>query len=427
MNMSIVRNLYGAATFAASLPVFPILLLRRRSRERLGERYGGWNLKLSDCLWFHGASVGEVNGLLPVIKRVHELSPQLPLLMSAMTVTGLERARPQVAHTRLLPLDVPIWIRRALGGVQPRALDFSETELWPCLVEYLAQRTVPMFLVNARISDYSFDRYKRMRGLLSPLLTKLNAILVSSQQAAERFTSLGADPARIEVTGNAKYDVKPALSAADDILRLRRRFFADDQPLLVLGSLRPDEEKIWFPLIKKAQQELGSLQVVVAPRHKEKFDYFGQALQSLGIAFRRWSGEKDGGGPAQPNAASVVLLDTMGDLNAVYALADVAFVGGTLVNIGGHNPLEPAAYGACVALGPSTANVADVVVALREKDALISVSDDDSVWKLLQRLALRDAALKQIGQRGQEVWRTFTGATERIVQCLEPILRKSVP
>ncbi len=414
--MNMIRKLYGLMTFLASAPIFLLMLTRERGRARIFERFGKWGLELNDCIWFHGASMGEINGLLPVIKKMKEAQPTLPILVTATSVTGLEKAKEAANYVRLLPLDNPFWLQIALKKISPRAFVFSETEIWPALLDYLFGRKIPMLLVNARISDKSWPSYQKMQGLVAPSLKQLSAILVSSQQSADRFQALGAKPESIEVLGNAKYDVKPSISSAEEAYKLRQRFFSNGAPVLVLGSVRPEEEESWFGAVKKANAGSdGGVNLVLAPRHKEKFTYFEEALKRFAIDYVKWSQIRDSQSADVPGGRRVVFLDTMGELGAVYSIADVAFVGATLVNIGGHNPLEPAAYGACVVMGPYVQNVSDVLTAMKEKDACIQIQSGEEVEGIVGRMCRNDPTLKEIGGRGKAVWESYRGASDKIL------------
>ena len=417
--MTFGRRLYGIATFAISIPLFPLLLLKKRSRERVLERYGIWNLSLPECAWFHGSSMGEINGLLPVIRKFKEKYPELPVLVTATSATGAEKALSVTPHVRLLPFDSKVWLRQALKKVSPRVFVFAETELWPELVDLLHERRVPMYLVNSRISDRSWPNYQRMKGYIAPLLKKLSAVLVSSRQSADRFIQLGADSSLVEVLGNAKYDVKPALSSSEEAMRLKSRFFKEDLPVLVLGSLRPGEDAVWFPAIRKCFRQGMKFGVVIAPRHLEKVGFFSNELNSAGLEFSLWAEIKQGARGPVDGEHPVVMLDTMGELNSVYGMADLAFVGATLVNIGGHNPLEPAAYGACVLVGPYCQNVSDVLAAMKENDAFVMVASQSDAEDVAAKMANRDASLRQIGERGRAVWQSYTGASEKILERIK--------
>ena len=417
-----LNALYSASVFAGSLPLYPLFMLGSRGRLRISERYGDWRLTLPDCIWFHGASLGEMNGLLPLMKAVRTGFAQLPILASATSTTGLERAQLGSDHQRLLPLDSTVYLKRALRDIYPRALVFGETELWPGLIGYLSSRGVPMLLVNARISDHTFPRYRLMRPVLGPLLSKLQMVLASDQQSAERFEIMGVPKGKLVVTGNSKYDLVPVLSDQDAIAEFRKSFFENDAPVLVLASLRPGEEQYWFPALQHAREHDLTLNVIVAPRHAEKFQFFADSLASHGLPFVRRSEKQN----AALGRSGIVLLDTLGELSRVFAFAQAAFVGATLVEIGGHNPLEPAMYGACPVLGPHTANIRDIAGRLDKAEAVTKVRSTQDIIQFMERLASRDGAIRERGERAKAVWSECCGATARIAGYVKPFIERGV-
>lgn len=416
------NQLYSAATLAASVPLYPLFLSRARGRARIGERYGYWSLNLEDCLWIHGASVGEMNGLTPVMRAIKHAAPGLPLLATATSVTGLEKAAPVSDVQRLLPFDSQLYLSRALARVRPRAFVFAETELWPGLLNYLRQREVPRLLVNARMSDHSFPRYRMLKPIVQPLLSGLDQILVSDQISEERFLALGAPRERVLVVGNAKYDLSPALTAPDEINKLRRWLFSEEWPILVLASLRPGEEEVWFTALSRAYAAGANLNVIIGPRHQEKFAFFAERLDAFGLKFIRRS-EASAEGPAA-SGVPILLLDTMGELNRMFAVADAAFVGATLIPIGGHNPLEPAMYGACPVLGPYTQNVSDITDSLQRAGALIRIGSEADIAEVIELVVDRSDALREKGARAKQVWQQYCGATSRIVAKILPFLQR---
>lgn len=413
--MSIASALYSSATCLLSLALFPLFMTRPRGRYRIWERYGRWGSGQDEVIWFHGASAGEMNGIVPVMRSMREHYPGLCFLATCTSPSGLDVAAQHAELRYLLPFDSGAWIGGALRRVRPKLFVFAETELWPGLLARLEREGVPSAMINARISDFSIGHYRLARPLVAPALRRLSCILTASEEARTRLIELGADPSVTEVCGNSKYDLKPSLSGERERGELRARFFEDGAPVLVLGSLRPGEEDLWFPALAEAYAQGKRLNVIVAPRHREKFDYFADRLSSSGLSFRRWSG----GASAQ---APVVLLDAFGVLEQAYSFADLAFVGATLVNIGGHNPLEPAAYGVAVALGPYAQNVRDIRAELERRGACLALSDRATIGHAIELVASRSRDLSEMGQRAREVWAANHGASARIVDRLAKLL-----
>lgn len=415
------RLIYSLVTFAASLVCLPIFICHPRGRRRVWERYGLWGIDSPDeVFWFHGASVGEVGGLLPVIDRCRTRFPQRKILLTATSPTGLERAAGKADYLRLLPFDNRLWLALALRRLKPRILVFGETELWPNMLAVLARAQVPMLLVNGRLSEFSRRYYGWLKPLVRDALRELSAIFVLNEKYQARFVEFGADPECVIVSGNAKYDSAPSVADCAQAAELKAVFFTNDPPVLVLGSLRPGEEAVWFPAVTRAFSDGVKVNVIVAPRHQEKTAFFAERLTACGLQYERWSERKEQRAPA-PTA--VVLLDTLGDLEPAYSFADLAFIGGTLIpGIGGHNPLEAAAYGVCIALGPHCENIDDVAAGLEAAGGVRWVRGEADAVQLLRQVGARDAVLREAGERAQLVWRRHSGACEAIVDKIATLI-----
>ncbi len=408
---------YSLMTALLGLLLLPCFALHPRGRVRLIERLGLRQLPPGEYLWFHGASMGEITALLPVLKLVRESFPNSKLLVTATSPTGLDAAGTLAHELRLLPFDSAYFIRRLLGQARIRVLAVAETELWPAVLFETARRGISAVLVNGIITDYTFRSYRRLAPLSRAMVRRFSCILCGTERSRQRFVELGADPATCQITGNSKYDRAPSIGSAADALALKRRFFTQSWPTLVLGSLRPGEEKIWFPVLARATVEQQQACIVVAPRHKEKFAYFAQQLELHGIPFERRSLLQ------QPSQARVLLLDTYGELEAAYSFSEAAFVGGSLVDWGGHNPLEPACYGACVAMGPFARNVREIVEEMSDSKALWPIVTQDDAARLLSAVSQRSPILLEYGKSAQTIWKHHRGASDKIISHLTVLLK----
>jgi 3-deoxy-D-manno-octulosonic-acid transferase len=269
-----------------------------------------------------------------------------------------------------------------------------------------------------------------LRFFFSELLQSFSQIFVVSERDAERFTALGAHREVVSVVGNTKYDAAPSLVGDDEIAALRVKLFPDlaerpDAKIVVLGSVRPSEEEGWISGVKSLLTQGYDIRLVVAPRHAEKFPYFRDKLDTAGLSWRAYSEIVLGNGPvdglrhAEPlTSRKVVLLDTMGVLKSVYGIADLAFIGATLVDIGGHNPLEASMYGCPVCVGPFTSVVKEICDDLSQEGALVRLTSAEEIEPLLSRFRSSPEDFQSMGARGKRVWKRYTGATAKIVGAL---------
>ena len=391
-------------------------LVNAKWRAALPERrlLGDWQTAqfAPGTVWCHAASVGEVIGLAPLL---NELKAEAPLLLTTTSVTGKNEAikRELADNVLLLPFDHPTLVEKALATVNPRLLVVSETELWPNLLFSAQRQGVRCLLVNGRISDYSFPNYQRFRSLIQPALSVFENVLVQTPADRERFVALGAEPSTVDVVGSTKYDTADALASEEELSSFAAQLGIDrDKPCFVAGSVRELEDKTVVEAYLQAKMQHPELQLLIAPRHPERFDEASNLLSSMGLNhWRRSAGEA-------PGAQEVVLLDTLGELRMAYGLGTVSFVGGSLVNIGGHNPLEPAAYGQAVLLGPHTSTVRDAVAALKDVGGAFEVRDTASLTECLLHL-LEDAnACASAGAAARAVSEANLGATSRTLSYL---------
>lgn len=416
-SIGLLSTIYSVVTSLLAPVVGSILALFPRGRRRFDERFGVWGDVPPLAWWFHGASVGEVQGLLPLIELVRSDAPGDRFLLTATSPTGLERGSASVDVTRLLPLDAPFLVRRALHGLTFDRFVLSETEIWPVLLREILSRGAPCHIVNGRISDYTLSWYRAARSVIAPLLSGFTSVSVPDETQRNRFAELGVPPERIHVTGHTKYDRNPCFQGVEARLAARRRFFGsvdDATPIVVLGSVRPGEEKFWFEPLLRVWESGRSCKVIVAPRHAERFSYFWEAINSLRVPSARLS---DGALP-EFRSWDVLLLDTMGDLEEAYAASDLAFVGATLVNIGGHNPFEPAMYGVPVIVGPHVSVIRELVMELSASGGIITVRTEAEIETILHQLCGGSAALRGVGLRGKEVWQVHQGSSRRVIDVI---------
>jgi 3-deoxy-D-manno-octulosonic-acid transferase len=344
------------------------------------------------------------------------------VVISTTTRTGQELARERFGPDRVFycPLDLPWAVRAYLKALQPRLLVLAETEFWPNLLSGCFRRGIPVAVVNARISDRSWPRYRRPRGLWRPFLERLSRVLAQSETDAERLKAIGCSAARVSVAGNLKFDVRAAVEAE---ATQQLRSLANGLRLVVAGSTLEGEEAALVEAWPRLLEAEPRLALVLAPRHPERFAAVAALLDRSGV---RWVKRSDWG--SQPAGAlkalkpgEIVLLDTIGELASVYSLAAVSFVGGSLIPAGGHNPLEPAQFGVAIVMGPHYTNFRAITDDLLAHKGLRTAAKEELAEALMEMLRDRTAAVA-MGERAQQVFNQQAGATGRCVDALRELL-----
>jgi 3-deoxy-D-manno-octulosonic-acid transferase len=364
-------------------------------------------------IWVHAVSVGEVLAVTRLVKSLDAALPGYFVAISTTTRTGQALARERFGANRVFycPLDLPWAVRAYLKALKPRMLVLAETEFWPNLLNGCFRRGIPVAVVNARISDRSWPRYQMLRHLWKPLLGRLSSVLAQSETDAERLIAIGCAPERVAVAGNLKFDVRAAEEA--EATRLLKAKLAGLR-LVVAGSTLEGEEAALLEAWPRLLAADPKLAMVLAPRHPERFAAVAALLEKSENAWTRRSKLE----PAKPlRPGEIVLLDTIGELASVYSLASVAFVGGSVVAAGGHNPLEPAQFGVPIVMGPHYANFVAITDSLRARDALRIAAKEELAAALMALLGDRPAA-EAMGARAREVFERQAGATERCVAAI---------
>lgn len=422
-----VRYLYNVLIYLAA-PVALLVQLWRglrdpSYRDRLGERFGFGAALDEDSIWVHAVSVGEVQAAAPLVRALRKRYAAVPLVLTTVTPTGAERARQLFGADvvlRYVPFDLPGSVRRFFDRVRPRVALIMETELWPNLYSECGRRTIPLVLSSARISPRSVRRYRRLVPLFRDALSHGIVIAAQSAADAERFRSIGANPARTHITGNIKFDFE----LRPDIERLGRAWReaqVPDRPVWVAGSTHEGEEELLLDAHQRLQREHPRALLVLVPRHPNRFEAVAALLTRRGVSWAsRASGQPIGGDCA------VLLGDTMGELMLFYAAADVTFVAGSLQPVGGHNLLEPAAVGVPILTGPHNFNSEDVFRKMQEAGAVRVVDDAPALAGALVKLLADDAARRDMGAAGLAVVRDNRGALDRLVGLVTPLIDREL-
>ncbi len=404
----------------------PALLIRLlvRARREPGYRYniaGRLGLLLEapprSTIWVHAVSVGETRAAAPLIERLLNEYPSHELVLTQTTAAGRDVAlelfgsRVRIAW---MPWDLPAVQRRFIAGMRPTLLILMETEIWPNLIAACGAMRVPALLVNARMSERSMRRYRLLPHLTSSTLAGLRSILVQSEQDARRFSALGAQ--NIHVTGNLKFDIAPP--AAQTKLAAAWRTSLDARPVLLLASTRDGEETLLLDALLPLLSE--DVLIALVPRHPNRFDEVAEMLRSRGLSVCRRSTNE------MPDATTRVWLgDSMGEMFAWYALADLALIGGSWLPLGGQNLIEACAVGCPVLIGPHTFNFAQATEDAIAAGAAVRVDDVHSAAREAGRLLAEPATLKAMGEAGRAFAQAHRGATERTITLIEPLLREA--
>ncbi|WP_296266094.1 lipid IV(A) 3-deoxy-D-manno-octulosonic acid transferase [Pseudomonas sp. UBA6562] len=421
------RTLY-TLLFHLGLPLLALrLYLRARKApayaERVGERFAR-NLPAmaSGGIWVHAVSVGESIAAAPMVRALLEAYPALPVTLTCMTPTGSERIRamfadePRVQHC-YLPYDLPWAVRGFLDRVRPRLGIVMETELWPNLIHQCAKRGIPVALANARLSERSARGYARFAKLTRPMLGEMSLIAVQTETEAQRFRDLGARPECVRVTGSIKFDLKIDEQLLPRAQALRAQWGASQRPVWIAASTHEGEDASILEAHRRVLQAHGDALLILVPRHPERFDAVAAQCREGFTSVRRSSGE--------PVLAQTQVLvgDSMGELLFLYALADIAFVGGSLVERGGHNPLEPAALRLPVLMGPHVFNFLEIGAMLREAGALQQVEDAQELAQAVLRLIESPQEARHMGEAGRAVMQANQGALRRLLEGIAGLMR----
>ena len=407
-----------------SLPWWIVQMLRLgKYRSGLGERLGFVPARLNDvkpgCIWVHAVSVGEVLAVSQLITELQLKYPDRQILVSTTTATGQSLARQRFGENRVffMPLDFGFAVRRYLTALQPQLIVIAETEFWPNFLHLAGKRQTSLAIVNARISDRSFPRYRRFSRFFRSVLAEVDLFLAQTLEDAQRLREIGAATGRIQVSGNLKFDIRP--NPQPMLVNGLRAAFSKDSPVLVCGSTAEGEEGPLLQAFKRVQERFPAAILVLAPRHPERFEKVAATAAAGGFVLQRrsaWS-------PPQPISSGIFLLDSVGELAAVYELADIAFVGGSLVPTGGHNILEPAQYGAAIVVGPHTFNFREIVSTF-EQGGAIKVVTAESLGPQFLDLLSQAQERKRLGSLARELFAKHAGATRRTLEALAPLLAR---
>lgn len=403
----------------------PFLLTAKKARAGLSQKLGFITPELKNAvqksgstprIWFHAVSVGEFNALSPLLEKFKQKYPSFKIFVSTTTATGQELAKSKAekysAEVFYFPFDLP-WITQAyLDLIKPSLVGIIETEIWPGFINQCKERSIPCLILNGRLSPKSAKGYLRWSVFFGPVLRQLSGFAVQSEQEKERFEAIAGTNLNLQICGNIKLDGLKAI-APEEIAKLRSELnLNEDEFVLVAGSTHEGEETALMQAASK-----NGCRLILVPRHPERFDRVAQLIQESGATVRRFSKKETLSGQND-----IYLLDTIGQLNRFYGLADLAFVGGTLANIGGHNLAEPCIYKVPVLCGPHIHKAKELFCKLSEKDALKLANDVEELSNLVHYFKESASERHRVGNNGYRFVQDSQGAVERTLSMLEQYL-----
>ncbi|HJX32412.1 MAG TPA: 3-deoxy-D-manno-octulosonic acid transferase [Thermodesulfobacteriota bacterium] len=416
-----------------SIIAFPVLLValvaRKKYREGVCQRMGFMPKSVNDQLkgvrpiWIHAVSVGEVIASIPIIKKIKEAYPQKKIVFSTITSTGNDTARqkiPEIDFLIYFPYDFFFIVKKMLTIIDPCIFIHTETEIWPNFLFFLHQREIPSVIVNGRISSKSCRRYKFFGRFFKKVFNKVSTFGMQSLVDYQRVIDIGADPQKVLITGNMKFDQKtPDANDKPKEELLNELNLGLEDKIFIAGSTHSAEEDIILEVFQQLIKEYSNLILILAPRHPERFFEVEKLVKKRGFVVHRKSHIKKHQHLLRPQ---VILLDTIGELAQFYSIGEIIFVGGSLVNIGGHNILEPLVYKKPVIFGPYTQNVSEFVDVLIGSGAGILVTTKDDLLFQAQRLLSNKEEAQMCGERGFQVIKVNQGATEKNFEIIKRFL-----
>lgn len=430
--------LFNAVYLGALLAWSPLILWQRWIQ---GKKRGGWGDRLwgpqlaadssaveqqdAPVLWLHAVSVGEVNLLATLVPALRERFPNFRFVISATTDTGLALARERFPTETVFrfPLDFSWAMARVLKQLRPAAVVLAELEIWPNLLRLLHTAQTPVIVVNGRLSEKSFARYRWLRWLMSPVFRNLSLVLVQTEAYRERFMALGVSKKRCRVTGSIKFDSarmdrdNPATAALRNWAGIK-----DADVVWLAGSTSAPEEEYVLQVFQRQRASCPRLRLILVPRHRERFEEVAQLCAATDLKFIRRSQTSSAAAPTW----DVLLGDTIGELSAWWGVAQIGFVGGSMGSRGGQSMIEPAGYGVAMCFGPNTSNFRDVVTLLLSSAAAEVVKDIRELETFVQRCYADENYRAVLGQNAQAIAKSQTGATIRTIEAMAPYLSSSV-
>ena len=407
--------IYTFALGAGLLLAFPYYLVRfGKHLPTLSDRFGLVKLpQLQQSIWVHAVSVGEVKSVERLLEGLRRQFPEKPLVVSTVTPAGQVLARERrdiIDHTFYFPIDLPWCVRRVVDRINPEMVIIAETEIWPNFLRACRSRGVRVVMINGRISDKSFSRYRLVRRWLRRVFEDYTIIGMQSDTDRRRIEAIGADPQKVTVFGNLKYDVGASGRPLDAGLA---KFLDNWHQIWIAASTMPGEEEWVLDSFAELLKKHSDLKLIIAPRHADRFQSVQQIVKAHGFNCVRRTQLSDAG--------NVLLLDTIGELAGLFQCATVAFMGGSLVSRGGHNILEPARHRRPVVFGPHMENFRDMARLFLEAGAAVQIQNASQLTPAIEELLSNPERASELGGNAYAIVVQNTGATDRVLKFLKPI------
>ena len=430
--MDLLYNILMLTAAVVGLPFFAFRFIReRRFRERLRQNLGFFPAETltrvvgRSPVWFQAASVGEVVAASSIIREFKRQLPDIPVLISSGTISGYDMAQriiPEADAVIFYPPDLPGMPDRIVGKILPRAYVPVETELWPNFIRSARKRSIPVIMVNGRIGERSVEHYRQMRRMFTKMLDTVVRFCMQSTVDAQYVIQLGADPHKVIVTGNTKYDQNYSQVTTEEKKALRQELgLLESIPVLIAGSTHRGEEEILLEVLRQIQGRYPIVKMILAPRDVPRSGGIVELVRRAGFVAELRS-QMSSLTSEQRAEVRVVVLDSIGELGRFYSLADLVFVGGSLVSHGGHNILEPAAQGKPILVGPHMFNFRDTYALFSKRNACVTVLDGQELAQKIRELLQDKQAAEQMGRDAARIVAENQGAAVRTVEHLRQII-----
>jgi 3-deoxy-D-manno-octulosonic-acid transferase len=425
-----MRYFYKIGFWFFALLYLPFFFLKRKHKDNWPERFGqvpdetAQKLAGKKVIWVHAVSVGEVSLAIRLIGAMKERGTGHSYVLTVTTAAGREAAmklKDDEDTVLYFPADFGFSVRAFIRSVRPKALVILETEIWPNLIDELSRRTIPVYIVNARISDKAIAKYRWARGFMRRVLARVTVIGAQDELMRERFISVGANPQQVQITGNMKFDWRPA-AGRESVVEKIRQYYGAKPFLCIGGSTHAGEEAALLKIAASISKERPYFKLMLAPRHMDRLDKVLKEVEDAGFTPVRASLLIDGGSAPVWNGKQVLILDKIGILSALYEIADAVFVGGSLVNVGGHNLVEPAFFEKPVFHGPFMSNFLEMVQQFQEAGAGVQVASAAELESGLRKVMESPAEAREMGRRARALVLKHQGATQKNIELLRGVL-----